>query len=407
MPEITVGGASPRNAFTDPQSGLRFYRWGDRDLVSVTSIRRMAGVPFGLHSWSIGKVIDAAIDHAYGTAGRLSVAFDTNTYDAEAALIRSELRGAATAERDRAAALGTAVHDAAAAGLAPEDVDPELRPRLAQYRDWLAASGVEILGAEFQVWNLGLGYAGTIDLLIRQRNGTVRVVDLKTGRGIYSEHALQVTAYSHAEFAGNDGIVNETLSDLLAQAAAPAILHLADDGWEFLVLPPDEQLGAWRAFRGLHAFAMWTHEHGPVETFTAAKRIGAAPVAAAEEPDVTAEEIVTWFDAETAIAVSPASTDWCADFRGHQHAHRQLPTGWVCDICFAAGNADGIMPAAADDQRLTADEFRAMLKAAAIKPSSLVGLTRELFPAVGDWRLLDDTQLGALYLAAVERQVTA
>ena len=43
-PFITVA-PGPRNAHTDPESGLRFYRWQSRDLPSATSVRRMAGLP--------------------------------------------------------------------------------------------------------------------------------------------------------------------------------------------------------------------------------------------------------------------------------------------------------------------------------------------------------------------------
>ena len=71
-------------------------------------------------------------------------------------------------------------------------VPPEVAPRLRQYLDWLEVSGAEVLGAEFQVWNLTIGYAGTVDLLVRFRDGSIWVIDLKTGKGLYGEHALQL-----------------------------------------------------------------------------------------------------------------------------------------------------------------------------------------------------------------------
>jgi hypothetical protein len=171
---VTVG---PRNAYTDPESGLRYYRWGERSLPSVTSIRRMAGLPHGLHQWTLGKVIDAAIDGNALIRERLATGDP-----AQLALIKHELRAAATAERDTAAALGTAVHDAAAAGRTLDEVPASIAPRLRQFYDWLAVSGAEILGSEFQCWNLRLGYAGTADALVRLRDGSVWLVDYKTGR---------------------------------------------------------------------------------------------------------------------------------------------------------------------------------------------------------------------------------
>lgn len=253
----------PRNAHTDPDSGLRFYRWQGRDLPSVTSIRRMAGLPFGLHNWTINQVVSYALDHLSDFAQRLED-------PAQLQVVRHELRSAATAERDAAAKLGTAVHDAAASGHSLADVDPKVAPRLRQYLDWLATSGAEVIGSEFQCWNLTLGYAGTVDLLARMRDGSVWLVDLKTGKGVYGEHALQVMAYSMAEFVGSDDTVDEAMTELLHQVSGIAVLHLADDGWEFRSLRPDA--GTWTAFRGLLAFAVWMTDHGSADSITIASR---------------------------------------------------------------------------------------------------------------------------------------
>ena len=259
---IQVG---PRNARTDPHTGLRFYRWQGRDLPSVTSIRRMAGLPFGLHAWTVSQVINYALDNIGAIAKRLS-----SDDPGQLQLIRHELRTAGTAERDRAADLGTAVHDAAATGKALTEVPAEVAPRLRQYLDWLAVSGAEILGSEFQVWNLTLGYAGTCDLLCRMRDGSIWVVDLKTGKGIYSDHVLQLVDYLMAEFVGEDDKVDEELTEFLQQARGVAVLHLSDDGWEFdaFRVGPDE----WAAARGLLAFATWAAGHETPETFIQARR---------------------------------------------------------------------------------------------------------------------------------------
>lgn len=263
---VTVG---PRNAYTDPSSGLRFYRWQGQDLPSVTSIRRMAGIPHGLHQWSLGKVIDHALDNLPDIVRRVA----QPDGPAQIKVIRTELRGAATAERDAAAALGTAVHDAAASGKALTDVGPDIAPRLRQYQDWLAVSGAEVLASEFQCFNLTAGYAGTADLLVRLRDGSIWLVDLKTGKGTYAEFELQVVAYLMAEFVGADDVVDERLTNLLAQASGTAILHLADDHWEFRALESGEgRQKAATAFYGLLYFAKWMHEHQSIETVTTALR---------------------------------------------------------------------------------------------------------------------------------------
>lgn len=263
---VTTG---PRNARTDPETGLRYYRWQGRDLPSVTTIRRMAGVPHGLHQWSIGQVIDHVVGHAPEISDRL-----LNPDPAVVALIRRELRAAATAERDRAADLGIAVHDAAATGRSVADVDEAIRPRLRQYLHWLEVSGARILATEFQVWNLAEGYAGTADLLVRLRDGTIWLVDLKTGKGVYGEHALQLIAYLMAEFVGADDVVDQETSELLGVARGMAVLHLSDTGWDFRRLVDDP--GTWAAFQGLLRFATWMSQHGDADSITIASRKGAA-----------------------------------------------------------------------------------------------------------------------------------
>lgn len=262
--------SGPRNARTDPESGLRFYTWQGVELPSVTSIRRMAGLPHGLHQWAIGKIVDHAITNAEDIADRLA---DAVTPGIEK-VVRQELRRAATAERDKAAALGTAVHDAAATAKHPDEVAAELRPRLLQYMHWLETADVDVLGSEFQVWNLEVGYAGTADLLVRFPNGAVWLVDLKTGKGVWPEHALQLIAYKRATFVGADDVVDERLTALLRETRGMAILHLADDGWEFRAIRDDAD--TWRAFRGLLLFSTWLFSHATPDAVTIGTRAGVA-----------------------------------------------------------------------------------------------------------------------------------
>jgi hypothetical protein len=262
-----VVSPGPRNASVDPETGLRTYRWQGRDLPSVTSLRRMAGLPFGLHQWAIRKVVEHAVTNWPDISERLSrgTAVDVQ-------VVRKELRAAATAERDRAASLGTAVHDAAALGRTPEQVPPEVAPRLRQFLAWKADSRAEIVASEFQVFSTTCGYAGSCDALVRFADGSLWIVDYKTGKGIYAEHALQLMAYTMADVVGADDVVDERLTGLLHQVSGMAVLHLSDEGWEFHALEPDP--GTWAAFRGLLAFATWIAAHGSTDSFVRASRAG-------------------------------------------------------------------------------------------------------------------------------------
>jgi hypothetical protein len=270
-PLVTVGApvTGPRNAETDAKTGLRYYTWQGKRYPSVTTIRRLAGIPHGLHQWAINQVINRVLDEAGSIAIRLG-----SGEPAQVALVRHWLRAAAIEERDKAAARGTAVHEAAAAGKALTDVGPDIAPHLRQYLDWREKSQVEILASEFQVWNPTVGYAGTCDLLGRFPDGSIWVVDLKTGKGVYGEHALQLMAYLMAEFVGTDDVVDETTTALLHQAKGIAVQHLDDKGWEFYSLRADGE--TWAAFRGLLTFGIWMAAHGPIESVTLGSRKGAA-----------------------------------------------------------------------------------------------------------------------------------
>ena len=128
------------------------------------------------------------------------------------------------------------------------------------------------MAAEFQVFSTTYGYAGSCDALVRFADGSLWIVDYKTGKGIYAEHALQLMAYTMADVVGADDVVDETLTELLHQVTGMAVLHLSDEGWEFHALEPDP--GTWTAFRGLLAFATWTAAHGSTESFVRASRAG-------------------------------------------------------------------------------------------------------------------------------------
>lgn len=268
-PLIEVGKpVGPRNSDTD-SNGLRYYTWQGARYPSVTTIRRLAGIPHGLHQWALNQVVNRVLDEAPSIVTRLG-----SGEPSQVAMTRQYLREAATAQRDKAAALGTAVHAAAAEGKGLNEVGPDIAPYLRQYLDWQAASKVEILAAEFQCWNPTVGYAGTCDLLGRFPDGSIWVVDLKTGKGVYGEHALQLMAYLMAEFVGTDDVRDDETTALLRQAKGIAVLHLGPADWEFFSLRPDPE--TWRAYRGLLAFGVWMAAHPGIGDVSLGSRKGAA-----------------------------------------------------------------------------------------------------------------------------------
>lgn len=280
MDSTTITIASPPDSRI--RSGIRTYTWQGRELPSVTSVQRMAGIPHQLHTWAISQVVHRAT----GEAHTLTAMLNRERRPRERALESNRLeeaskwlRAAATDERDRAGAIGSAVHDAIANGVSPDDIGETLdtikdgvpvtvdgvavRERMRQFLDWRRASGAVVLAQEFQVFNLTAGYAGSGDMIVGFPSGRVALVDLKTGSGVFSEHAIQVRAYLEGEFVGKGDVVDDATTRTLRAVTDLGILHLAEDHWEYIALRDDPESG--EAFRGLLRFATWMAAHRDIE----------------------------------------------------------------------------------------------------------------------------------------------
>lgn len=258
--------SGPRNASTDAATGLRYYEWQGRKLPSTTTLRRMAGLPFLLHQWTVSKVVERAVTEfpLMQTMMERPRRPRERVRDKNVAKeVGRWLRSAATEERDAAAELGTLVHDLAVARTPLAQVDPDAQPYLAQFYDWLRASGVNIIATEQQVFNLDVGYAGTFDLLCEWPDGTIDVIDIKTGRGTYTDHALQLVSYALAEFVGFDNVIDVPLTKALHAASSMSLLHLSENAWEYQRVPASAEL--FNAFKGLCTFATWASKNPDIK----------------------------------------------------------------------------------------------------------------------------------------------
>lgn len=154
-------------------------------------------------------------------------------------------------DKVRAAALrGTQIHtlgQALAEG-GEADVPPEHRGPVEAYARWLDKWDVEPLWAETPVAHTAHRYAGTADLWGRvgKRDGALCLLDIKTGKGVYDETALQLAAYRYTDLmvvAGEDGKPMEAVTpaaDLVYCA------HVQPDDVRMLPIVADE--GTWRSF---------------------------------------------------------------------------------------------------------------------------------------------------------------
>jgi len=279
--------SSPINAQVDEDTGLRYYTFNDQRLVSATSIRKAVGMPLGLHNWVVNQHIDAVLDDA----PLLTIALDkegaelmrrikrrngSTESDAEARLrarraARAVIRKEADSERDTAAALGTAVHEAAEYGIKADSLsdEDERKPFMLQYERWLEEQKPVVLWTEGQLFSLTHGYAGSFDL-IADVDGRRTLIDIKTGRDIYTDHALQLALYFGADFVGGydpheeQDVIYEEATRFFQSCVDMAVLHLRPDKYELVRIPLTDELSA-AALDMVH-FAHWLLAHPTIDT---------------------------------------------------------------------------------------------------------------------------------------------
>lgn len=203
--------SGPKNASIGA-NGFRFYRWTDpatgeeTDVLSVTSIRRLCGVPHMLVSWQVANVVNLAMgvrkEDRIGPRGGLKSAYvadgdfpgsfvtrmlETEGKESELARVRKWLNENADEPRDSAAVRGTTVHAAIERNVPASAIDQGyieaawqeerstskpgeqdvafVRHCMRQYWAMRADVPFVILAQEPQVWNLSAGYAGSFDIL--------------------------------------------------------------------------------------------------------------------------------------------------------------------------------------------------------------------------------------------------
>jgi hypothetical protein len=174
--------------------GGHAYKLDGHPVVSVTQLLDQLSKP-ALVQWAANEAADYAIDQ----------------WDELAMVPLSDRRrliaGAHRANRDRAAAKGTAVHDMAERllGGAPVDVPDVARAQVEGLARWIETSGVTVVHSESKVWSdaddeIGLcAYAGTLDAILKHPTRGQGLVDWKTGSGVYRDMALQVAGYAATE----------------------------------------------------------------------------------------------------------------------------------------------------------------------------------------------------------------
>jgi hypothetical protein len=193
-------------------------------------------------------------------AMRTTAGYAVDRWDELAALPVSErlrqLEKAAYASRDAAAMRGTEIHalgEALVHGQPVEIPEQHLGP-VEAYARFLDDFDVQPTLTECPVANPDHGWAGTPDLRATLRGGHDYLLDLKTGKGVYDSHALQLAAYAHASiYLDADGNVRDwTMPERVA------VIHVRPDSVE--LLPVDAGPRAYSVFRHASVVARYTRE---------------------------------------------------------------------------------------------------------------------------------------------------
>jgi hypothetical protein len=239
---------APALATTGP-AGHRVYTWAGREFPSVTAIIK-GGVPAPfLTQWAA----KAAAEYAIANLDRLAALPPGQAV--------REVKRAPWRQRDQAADLGTAVHaviEADASSHPRPTLPAEARPWVAAFDQFAADHRPAWIASEATVFSRRYGYAGTLDAIVglTGRPGLV-LLDVKTGRGVYPEAALQLAAYAHAEFIGRPDGAEVPLPPI----DSGAVLHLRPAGYQLVPVPVGQAV--LEAFLAALAVFRWTTDLAP------------------------------------------------------------------------------------------------------------------------------------------------
>jgi hypothetical protein len=217
---------------------------GDETKVPGVTSLLSDGLPKGgLKNWAAEQAAQHAIMH-WDELSRLGL------------LERAkEIQFAWQRERDAAAGKGQKIHQLAQRAVAGQRVEiPEgLEGHVESCVKFLDDYQVQEIVTETTVVNRAIPYAGTLDLVGRML-GHVWLCDWKTGKNAYSDTALQLAAYAHAEhYVGPDGL-EHPMSELGIERGA--VVHLRPDGYD--VYPMNIGDLTFNLFRHVALVGRWT-----------------------------------------------------------------------------------------------------------------------------------------------------
>lgn len=270
----------PKNARS--LGSKRYYQWGRERFWSVTTIIG-GGVPkHNLQRWAARVVAEGAVkaQQERRLAGMVKQDPDATT---------EYLKALPWAKTSRAADIGTRVHEAIESlitGAARPPLADDEKPRMMWFDEFVKDYRPTFIAAEASIYNRTHGYAGTFDALMMIEGVSLPLMlDVKTGKAVYHEAALQLSAYRRGEFIG----MPDGTEAPLPETAGGVVLHLRDDGYDLLDVDTGDHVFA--AFIYAREVNRWMEEGAktaigsPYPMPAPIERAPDTPSAALTEPD--------------------------------------------------------------------------------------------------------------------------
>lgn len=200
----------------------RLYSWLGDDYASVTNIIKKGIAKPDLVGWAARSVAKIAVAKQTGEDGAL------------VKLNVDELMAAFDEGRNGASNTGNIVH--AIAEKISKSMDFEITEDhdhilsfVNAFNQFMADWSPKFIESEAFVVNRELHYAGTLDAIV-DIGGELFILDIKTGKNIYPEVGLQLSAYSRASFIGRPDMTEDAIPNINRNRGL--VLHLRPNKYE-------------------------------------------------------------------------------------------------------------------------------------------------------------------------------
>jgi hypothetical protein len=239
---------NPKLSITTASGDRRYQHPLTRERVpSVTTVIK-GGLP---KPFLVPWAAKMAAEHATANWLRLSkMPHDERVY---------EIKNAHKVYAEKAADLGNIVHkliECWSTGEAYPEYPKEVDGFVDQFIKFMVVHRPVFIESEVTVWSRTHGYAGTADFIARIDNSVV-LGDVKTGRNLYPEVGLQLSALAHADFIIRDDGTEEPLPVIERMAA----LHVRPRTWALVYVQKTDE--CFDAFLAAKSVMLWSSTVAP------------------------------------------------------------------------------------------------------------------------------------------------